>query len=132
VSPKLRALLARIILVAGVVGVGAVLAPRLPRDQSLVIRMGSRQVTRVTGVVTGEGDSEPTVGFSQNFPGASPRTVRHEFSAPNGTYIVVITFTDKPVTPMTEAHGVAAPNQPETTFERRVSLVGGEVTVSPD
>jgi hypothetical protein len=163
VSPKLRTLLPRIILIGGVLGVGAVMAPQMPHEQGITVRLGNRQVARVSGVVTKLGDAEPTAGFSQDFSGRSPRSVRHEFSAPNGTYIVVITFTDKPDAanrqggtgalptnqqggaaapptnqqggagaPPTNQQGVAPPNQPETTFERRVSLVGGEVTVSPD
>ena len=124
-SPKLRALLARVVLVGGVAGVAAFVAEQMPRDQSIAIRLGARQVSRVSGVVTKVGDSEPTAGFSQDFPGASPRSVRHDFSAPKGTYIVVITFEEK-------VTGDGNPNLSETSFERRVSLVGGEVTVSPD
>jgi hypothetical protein len=129
VSPKLRALLPRLILIAGVVGVGSFMAPHMPHDQSIAVRVGNRAVTRVSGVVTRVGDEEPTAGFSQDFPGGAPRTVRHEFSAPNDTYIVVITFTDK-AEPAVD--GGVPPKVPETSFERSVSLVGGEVTVSPD
>ena len=130
-SPKLRAVLARVVLVGGAAGLVAFLASSAPRDQSIAIRLGSRQVARLTSVVTkaGDSDTEPTAGFSQDFPGASPRTVRHDFSAPNGTYIVVITFTDKGGD---EGSGALPPIPSETSFERRVSLVGGELIVSPD
>jgi hypothetical protein len=132
VSPKLRALLPRIILIAGVAGIGLVMAPHVPKEQSIVVRLGSRQVTRVSGVVTRLGEQEPTAGFSQDFPGGSPRTLRHEFSAPNGTYIVVITFSERSEAGTAGAAGAVPPKVPETSFERRVSLGDGEVTVSPD
>lgn len=124
-NPKLRALLARVILVGGVAGAAAFIAERVPHDQTIAIRLADRQVSRVEAVVTQQGEAEPTSGFSQDFPEVSPRTVRYDFSAPNGTYIVVITLRER-------AAGDVNPNQPETTFERRVSLAGGEVTVSPD
>lgn len=60
--------------------------------------------------------------------------MRHRFSAPDDTYIVVITL--KPSAPArlaeTEEMATAAPIPAETSFERQVSLVGGEVIVSPD
>lgn len=113
-------------MIGGVVAVATVVTRSAPQDQTLVIRLrGGEPVSRVEGVVTREGDSEATAGFSQDFRGTAPRSVRHTFSAPNGTYIIVINLRG----------GVAGeqnPNQPETSFERRVSLGGGEVIVSPD
>jgi hypothetical protein len=83
--------------------------------------------------------------------------VRHEFSAPNGTYIVVINCTERVDEEIASAGGgedgardsaamngardgardgdrapKASPKLIETTFERRVSLAGGEVLISPD
>lgn len=133
-SPKLRSLLARVILVGGVAFVGTYLSKSAPHDQSIGVRLGSRDVTRIAGVVTPLGESEPTAGFSQDFSPASPapRVVRHGFSAPNGTYIVVINCTER----VAAGEGVSAekesPKLIETSFERRVSLAGGEVIVSPD
>ena len=124
-SPKLRSLLARVALVGGGALVATFFARNAPHDQTIAIRAGSRSLERLTGVITRAGDDEPTVGFTETFPGASPRIVRHTFSAPNGTYIVVITFAER-------ATGELNPIPTETTFERRVSLVGGEVIVSPD
>ena len=100
-------------------------ARNAPHDQTIAIRAGSRDLQRMSGVITRVGDDEPTVGFSLSFPEASPRTIRHTFSAPNGTYIVVITFEER-------AAGDLNPIPTETSFDRRVSLVGGEVIVSPD
>ena|GEM_PF-5970151 len=127
-SPKLKSLLARISLVGGGTLVATYIARSSPHDQTLAIRAGSRDLERLSGVVTRVGDDEPTVGFTETFPRASPRTIRHSFSAPNGTYIVVITFAER----SENGTGDLNPIPTETTFERRVSLVGGEVTVSPD
>lgn len=149
-NPRLRSILARVSLIGAVAAVVAVAGQDVPREQNIAIALGSLKVSRVTGVVTREGESEPTAGFSQDFPGTSPRTVRHSFSAPNGTYIVVITLVHRPEVselPSTSGAGDAgdklapptnhespaiAPTPPETSFERKVSLGDGEVTVSPD
>jgi hypothetical protein len=141
-SPKLRSLLARVVLIGGIALVASLVARSAPHDQTIVVRLNSRQVARVTGVITREGDSEPAAGFSQDFPGASPGRVRHTFSAPNDTYIVVITLAEQAQSggPNTASNASAnanktAGNSPipnETSFERRVSLAGGEVIVSPD
>jgi hypothetical protein len=130
-SPKLRSVLARVILVGGGALVATFFARNAPHDQTIAIRAGSRDLQRLTGVVTREGDDEPTVGFTETFPGSSPSTIRHTFSAPNGTYTVVITFEERSGNGG-NGTGDLNPIPTETTFERRVSLVGGEVIVSPD
>jgi hypothetical protein len=138
VTPKLRSLLSRVVLVGGIASVGTYLGKSAPHEQSVAVRVGGRELTRIQGVVTRLGDDEPTAGFSQNFSETSPppSLVRHRFSAPDGTYIVVISCTER-----VEAGGAAgtsgsggkdASKLIETSFERRVSLAGGEVIVSPD
>lgn len=136
----MRGFLARAALIGGLAVVASVLARSAPRDQTLIVRLNSRQVARVSGVITRVGESEPAAGFSQDFPGRSPGLVRHTFSAPNDTYIVVITLQDKPsadralpaqAPSAAEAEGMP-PIPGETSFERRVSLVGGELTLSPE
>ncbi len=139
-SPKLRGILARVVLVGGVALVASLVSRAAPKEQTLAIALESRQVRRIEGVVTRQGDAEPTAGFSQDFPTASPRVVRHTFSAPDDTYIVVITLHDaareadaRALAPL--GRGSAGEDRPipsETSFERRVSLAGGEVIVSPD
>ena len=124
-SPKLKALLARIILVGGIALVASYVARRAPREQTLAIRAGSRDLMRVDCAITRLGDDEPTAGFSQTFSDVAPRIIRHEFSAQNGNYTVVITFNERTT-------GEPSPIRAETTFERQVSLVGGEVIISPD
>jgi hypothetical protein len=134
-SPKLRSLLARVVLIGGIALVASLVARSSPHDQTIVVRLNSRQVTRVSGVITRQGESEPAAGFSQDFPGASPGRVRHTFSAPNDTYIVVITLVDRPDPAGEAKRGAGGGERPipiETSFERRVSLAGGEVLVSPD
>lgn len=142
-NPRLRSILARVTLIGGVAAVVAVSGAGVPREQNIAVALGSLKVSRITGVVTREGESEPTAGFSQDFPQTSPRTVRHTFSAPNGTYIVVITLKHRPevselpatsggAQPTNQQSPATAPTPPETSFERKVSLGDGEVTVSPD
>jgi hypothetical protein len=128
-SPKLRSLLARVALIGGVALVASVTLRAAPHEQNIVVRLDGRDVRRVTGVVTRQGDDEPAAGFSRDFPGGAPRSVRHAFSAPNDTYIVVITLQEAPAS---ESEGARPPIPRETSFERRVSLAGGEVIVSPD
>ena len=109
------------------------MARSAPQEQSIVIRLPDtsdrRTVTRVSGVITRQGDAEPSAGFSQDFPSGAPRSVRYAFSGPSGAYIVVITLQGAPGQ---ADSGDNSSIPPETTFERRVSLVGGEVIVSPD
>jgi len=127
-----------VVLVGGIAFVGTYLSKSAPHDQTIGVRLAGRDVTRISGVVTQLGDDEPTAGFSQDFSATSraPRVIRHEFSAPNGTYIVVISLRQR------MSGGAEAPAQPrvreqspiptETSFQRRVSLAGGEVIISPD
>jgi hypothetical protein len=131
VSPKLKSLLARATLLGGVALLATFAANQFPREQTLVIRLGSRDIARLEGVVTELGeqhdsaDGAPTAGFSRIFPEKSPRVVRYAFKAATGTYIVVINMEER-------VAGDTGPKLTETTFERRVSLAGGEVIVSPD
>jgi len=123
---KIRPILARLALVAGVAGVASIAARGAPHEQTLVIRLGDRDVAQVAGVVTELGQQEPTAGFSRDFPATSPRSVRHTFSAPHGQYSVSVTFRVR------ARAGDAGPIHRETSFERRVNLAGGEVVLSPD
>jgi hypothetical protein len=115
-------------LVGGVALVASLMARSAPHEQTIVIRLPERPIERVTVAITEEGGAEPSAGFSRDFPNGSPRSVRHTFSVPNAAYIVVITLRGG----APEATAAKAPIPPETTFERRVSLAGGEVIVSPD
>lgn len=124
-SPKLKAWLARAVLVGGVAFVASYVGRSAPHDQTIAVRSRGRELMSVEGAITRLGDDEPTAGFSQTFPERAPSVVRHTFSAQNGTYIVVITLKER-------LAGDLNPISAETTFERRVSLVGGEVIVSPD
>ena len=134
-SPKLKSLLARFTLAGGVTLLGTFLARHAPHDQTIAIRLGDRDIRHVEAVITRSGDDEPTAGFAQDFGGSSPHIVRHRFSAPSGTYIVVITLreaVDQAGATGSPSAGDPNPNPIETSFERQVSLAGGEVIVSPD
>ena len=125
--PKLKSLLARVILVGGVAAVASYAAKHAPHAQTNAKRFGSRDHTHKDAVVTKLGEDEATAGFSQDFPTNSrpPHVLRFPFSAASGTYIVVINCIE-------EVTGESGPKLTETSFERRVSLLGGEVIVSPD
>jgi hypothetical protein len=130
-------LLSRVTLIGGVALLATFANHHFPREQTLVIRLGSRDVARIEGFVTAPGDDEPTAGFSRVFPEKSPSVVRYAFKAATGTYIVVINLKERGGgLERTERREVEVetenPNLTETTFERRVSLAGGEVIVSPD
>lgn len=126
-SPKLKSLLARITLAVGVTFVASYVARQSPHDQAIVLRLHDRDLSRIEGFVTRQGDDEPSAGFSRDFPAGTqaPASVRHTFSAPNGTYIVVIILRAR-------ATGFESPIETETSFQRQVSLAGGEVIISPD
>ena len=135
-SPKLKSLLARVTLVGGVALVATFTARNAPHEQTIAIRCSGHDVRHIDVAITsvtaaGQRDEEPSGGFSQDFVGGAPSLVRHTFSAPNGTYIVVITFRQL-ARGMAGSAGEVNPIPTETTFERRVSLGGGEVIVSPD
>jgi hypothetical protein len=139
VSPKLKALLARASLLGGLAVVGGYVGKEAPHSQTLAIRLRDHDVAHVDGVVTRVGDSEPTAGFSRDFPGDSAPVIRHAFSAPNGTYTVVINIRERRPDRQGDRQGSAplspedaSPIPTETTYQRQVSLVGGEVIVSPD
>jgi len=109
----------------------------------------------VDAVITRRGDDEPTAGFSQDFPGGSSRTVRHtflrsEWNLHRSHYFSRPTFgrwarwgrappTNQGAAPSNNqgkmrppSAGDDNPNPIETSFQRQVSLAGGEVIVSPD
>ena len=126
-SPTLRGVLARVSLVGGVALVASILARSAPHEQVITVRLRDRELSHVEGVVTRQGEEEPTAGFSRDFPAGTPvpGSIRHTFSAPNGTYIVVITLRGV-------SAGASAPIPSETSIQRQVSLAGGELIVSPD
>jgi hypothetical protein len=139
--------LARVALVGGVALVASLVARSAPHEQAIVIRLPDRPIERVNVAITQEGDAEPTAGFSRDFPNGAPRSVRHTFSVPNAAYIVVISLQGaargaeggpprgaktEPAAEVPLETATKDPIPSETTFERRVSLVGGEVIVSPD
>lgn len=126
-SPKLKGLLGRATLVGGVALVASLVARSAPHEQVITLRLRDREVSHVEGFVTRVGDDEPTAGFSRDFSAgtSAPSSIRHTFSAPNGTYIVVISLRQS-------IAGDSSPIPTETSFQRQVSLAGGEVIVSPD
>lgn len=130
-SPKLKSLLARVTLAGGVAFIASYVSRHAPHDQAIVLRLHERELSRVEGFVARQGDDEPTAGFSRDFPVGTqaPSSLRHTFSAQNGTYIVVITLRARHEP---TAAGDASPIPTETSFQRQVSLAGGEVIISPD
>jgi hypothetical protein len=136
---NLRPVLARIMLVGGVVSVVAIGARNAPHDQSIALRLNGRDITHFQAVITRPVYTEATLGFSQSFPDRSPSTVRHRFSAPNGDYEIAITLRERSReltgvanSPTNLESGGRRPHSGETSFERRVTLSGGEVVISSD
>lgn len=110
-----RPIAVRLVLLGGLALAVALVAPELPRDQTVVFRLGA-PVSALEASWTRAGQAEPTGGVTLTFPGNSPRRVRHEFSCPNGDYSLEIRV--KPRT-----------GGPDALYSRRVTLSGHETVV---
>jgi hypothetical protein len=103
--------------VVGVAAAVSVVAPTLPHDQPLVLRLsGGAKVDRIEGSLTREGEREPARGFSLRFEDSAPSRVLHTVSLPNGRYRLELSVSQR--------------GQPtETRVERRVTLAGEELVI---
>jgi hypothetical protein len=116
---ELRRWAGRIVLVGGACLMLVFFAPRVPRDQSLVFRVG-RDVRRIDASFTREGETEPRRGVTLEFQGSAPPSVTRSVSLPNGSYVVAV-----------EIQRQAAEGEPsETRYSRRVTLEGGETVLA--
>ena len=102
----------------------ALLQPRLPQDQALVLSIQApEQVREVELTWTEEGDEgseHPSCGgLRLTYPGGAPSSVEHHLSAPPGAYRIEVGVTREPTPGKTV----------RTTKEYRVKLEGRVVTL---
>jgi hypothetical protein len=118
---SLRRLAGRLALVGGLALSLSFVLPRVPRMQVVTFRFSAAEpVRRLSASFTREGEREPASGVTLNFPGRAPASVRHEVTLPNGRYDVTVEV----------ARDAPDGALEETSWERRVTLEGGE-TVLP-
>ena len=106
------------LLLLGALGAGAyfLLAPKLPKDQSVNVVLGEAApaVTEVTMHYGSEKDSDLARDVSMQFDeGKAPRVVHHEARLPDGDYVVTVEVRTEHDT---------------WTKERRVHLESGSTT----
>ncbi len=116
-APARRRLGAKLLLVVGVAVAVSVVAPTLPHDQPLVLRLPSAaDVDRIEGSLTRVGEREAARGFSLRFVDGAPSRVVHTVSLPNGRYRLEL--------------AVGRRGEPtETRVERQVTLAGEEIVI---
>jgi hypothetical protein len=116
--PRIRRYAALAVLGIGLSLAVSVVAPELPKDQTLVFRLPERPVRALSATFTPRGEAEPVGGVTLAFEDAAPREVRHQVSLPNGPYELAI--------------HVESPEEPPasgTSVLRRVELEGGVTTI---
>jgi hypothetical protein len=119
-QPFWRRFATRAALLLGLGVVASQVLPLVPREQTLVLRVGAEpRVERVSLTYAREGEHEPLGGATLRPPAASPGSVRHDVSLPNGSYLVTIAVERR----------AADGGTRETSTERRVTLQGGEVVL---
>jgi hypothetical protein len=110
---------ARGALLIGVVVACLVLLPALPREQTLVFRVGERPIERLTATWSSLDDDAPLGGVTLHFDDDKSVRIRHGVSLPNGHYTLAIDIA--------RPNGGGHPAQ--TSHLRRVNLEGGETTI---
>lgn len=123
--------LPRLVLVGGLALAAVVVAPAIPRDQTLVFRLGDavQPVRRLEATWTRDGQDEPTGGVTLSFPDHAPRRVRHELHVPNGKYVLAIVVERAPETSPRGRATLPAEHTARVHYVRRVDLEGGETIV---
>jgi hypothetical protein len=109
----------------------------LPRDQTLIIPVGSTfpNATRlaVTWREPSDPSSDPRGGVTLSLPDPPPLQVRQQLKIPNGDYIVAIEVELGKTRQSLENSRVPGTNSGreglQTNIERRVTLTGGETTI---
>ncbi len=124
--------LPRLVLLGGLAVAAVVVAPTIPRDQTLVFRLGEevQPVHRLEATWTRYGQEEPTGGVTLTFPDHAPSRVRHQLHVPNGQYVLAIVL--ERAAPETTSRGRANLPREHTArirYVRRVDLEGGETLV---
>ena len=118
-QPLWRRLAARAALIGGLALLVAVVFPTVPREQTFVFRVSDASTVRRLDVsFTREGEQRPESGVTLRYPVAAPATVRHTASLENGRWLLTIGVERE-----------LSSGRKETSFERRVTLEGGETVV---
>ncbi len=122
----------RLLLLAGLAIAALVVAPAIPRDQTLVFRLdeGLQPVRMLTATWTRYGQEEPTGGVTLRFPDHAPRHVRHKLRVPNGEYVLSIALErGVPETTSPGRANLGGEHTARIEYVRRVDLEGGETLV---
>jgi hypothetical protein len=120
--PRWRTLAARGVLLLGVLTLFALLAPNLPREQTLVLRVPKgAPVKSISVTLTPLGDAAPTAGFTLKYPDGAPQRIEHRTSLPNGEYDVELALERQP-------HNQGDVER-ETKYHRRIQLEGGATNI---
>jgi hypothetical protein len=118
-TSEVRRWAARIVFVGGAVAMLVFFSPRLPRDQSVVFRVG-HDVRRLEANFTKRGESEPRRGLTLSFGEGAPRSIMQSVSLPNGAYDVAVAIERR-----------SPDGSPtETSYVRHVTLEGGETVLA--
>lgn len=124
--------LPRLVLLGGLALAAVVVAPTIPRDQTLVFRLGEevQPVRRLEATWTRYGQDEPTGGVTLTFPDHAPRLVRHQLHVPNGQYVLAIVLERAaPETTSRERANLRGEHTARIRYVRRVDLEGGKTIV---
>jgi hypothetical protein len=107
----------RALLLLGAGLVAALLAPAIPRDQTVIFRLAEDDVKSLSATFTRRGDDEPLSGVTLAFDAHAPRDVTHRVALPNGEYVLTIDV------------GLERASAAQTSMMRQVILQGGVTTV---
>jgi hypothetical protein len=122
-----RRTLARALLVIGAVYLGGMIARTLPRDQTLVFRIGAEPSAprRLRVAWTRVGDSDASGGATLLIR-TRPSEIRQHATLPNGDYVVTIEVDLKEESTRPDVNSAIGG---ETISEHRVTLRGGETII---
>ncbi|HET9958771.1 MAG TPA: hypothetical protein VFQ61_29965 [Polyangiaceae bacterium] len=118
-----------VLLLVGVLLSGQLLKGSWPRERTLIFRIpqaACQTATQLTAHFTEVGEREPFHGLTMALTPPSPRNLRQRITIPDGDYIVTLELTYGSIT------GPIAPEKPETSRARRVSLSSDETLVEFD
>lgn len=132
-----RRLLTRAVVVLGAVFIGGQVMRSLPHEQTLIFPVGSVFPNATRFVASwrhaGTDHAEPEGGLTLSFTSAPPLQIRQQVKVPNGDYIVAIEIESaERGRAENSRHPETAPARAglQTNIERRVTLTGGETTIS--
>jgi hypothetical protein len=126
-TPAWRRRAALAILALGAVLFGRTISKELPREQTLVFRLGSgarHLPLKLSASVTRVGESEARVGLTLIRDGTERSDPQQTLRLPDGDYVVTVEWAVR-----ADTAGGAEGKEGETTRVERVTLAGGESIV---